>query len=230
MHKFIRLLTVLYLFLFIVNPARAAFDTWDAAAPWGSAPTYYVGWNVFDMLPTDSTPDNPGSGSGSVYFYPYNGGPSFMTPTAYYGSGNVSMPNPNNNVSGILSANISGMDPTLPGTFDVYIRLETYKAPVLTDAYLYTSTDSYTATSIVAYYDPNYLEYEYYWLFQGIAADSNYHFKVLNVGNLSNQTNFTQLDIAVVGAVTPVPEPMNSSLMIVGLLAFFLNLKAKKFR
>lgn len=229
MHKFIRLLTVLYLFLFIVNPAKAAFDTWDAAAPWGSTPTYYAGWNVFDVLPQDNTPDAPGSDTGSVYFYPYNGGPTFMAPTSYYGSGNVSMPNPSGNVSGILSSNISGMDPTLPGTFDVYLRLETYKAPVLTDAYLFTSTDSYTATSMVAYYDSNFMEYEYYWLFQGIPADSTYQFKVTNVGNLFNQTNFTQLDIAVVGSVTPVPEPISSSLMIAALLMLFLNRKASTY-
>lgn len=229
MHKFTRLLAFLYFFLFVVSPAKAAFDVWDAAPPWGATPTYYAGWNVFDILPQDNTPDAPGSGTGSVYFYPYSGGPVFMASTAYYGSGNVSMPSPGGNVSGILSSNISGMDPTLPGTFDVYLRLETYKAPVLTDAYLFTSTDSYIATSIVAYYDPNFLEYEYYWLFQGISADSTYQFKVLNVGNLFNQTNFTQLDIAVVGSATPVPEPMNSSLMIAGLLMLFLSHKAKTY-
>jgi hypothetical protein len=229
MNKYIRLLTVLYLFLFFVSPAKAAFDVWDVAGPWGSSPAYYAGWNVFDVLPQDNTPDASGSGAGSVYFYPYNGGPVFMAATPYYGSGNVSMPNPSGNVSGILSSNISGMDATLPGTFDVYLRLETYKAPVLTDAYLFTSTDSYMATSIVAYSDSNYLEYEYYWLFQGIPADSTYQFKVINVGNLFNQTNFTQVDIAVVGSVTPVPEPMSSSLMIAALCMLFLNRKASTY-
>lgn len=229
MNKLTRLLTVLYLFLLFVSPAKAAFDVWDAASPWGSTPTYYAGWNVFDIIPQDNTPDAPGSGSGSVYFYPYSGGPTFMAPTSYYGSGNVSMPNPSGNISGIISSNISGMDATLPGTFDVYLRVETYKAPVLTDAYLFTSTDSYTATSIVAYYDSNFLEYEYYWLFQGIAADSTYQFKVTNVGNLYNQTNFTQVDIAVVGSVTPVPEPMSSSLMIAAFFMLFLNRKAKTY-
>jgi hypothetical protein len=229
MNKYIRLLTVLYLFLFFVSPAKAAFDVWDVAGPWGSSPAYYAGWNVFDVLPQDNTPDAPGSGAGSVYFYPYSGGPVFMAATPYYGSGNVSMPNPSGNVSGILSSNISGMDATLPGTFDVYLRLETYKAPVLTDAYLFTSTDSYMATSIVAYSDSNYLEYEYYWLFQGIPADSTYQFKVINVGNLFNQTNFTQVDIAVVGSVTPVPEPMSSSLMIAALFMLFLNRKASTY-
>jgi hypothetical protein len=228
MNKFTRLLTALSLFLIFANPAKAAFDVWDSPA-WSSTPTYYAGWNVFDMLPNDNTPDNPGSGTGFVYFYPYNGGPSLMAPSSYYGSGNVSMPNPSGTVSTILAANISGMDATSSETFDVYLRVETYKSLALTDAYLYTSTDIYTATSIVTFYDPNYLEYEYYWVFQGIAADDAYQFRITNAGNLFNQTNFTQLDIAVVASVIPVPEPMTSSLMIAGMFMLFLNRKAKAY-
>ncbi|MCB5207737.1 PEP-CTERM sorting domain-containing protein [Methylovorus mays] len=126
------------------------------------------------------------------------------------------MPNPAGNLSGIIATTISNMDATLTNTFDVYVRIETYKAPVLTDASLHTGDGtSFAATSIVSYSNSNFGELEYYWLFSGVSAASTYTIKILNAGNLYNQVGITQLETFVVASA--VPEPLTTTMMLFGI-------------
>ncbi|MCB5207009.1 PEP-CTERM sorting domain-containing protein [Methylovorus mays] len=217
--KTIKLLIAVFTSLLcFVSTAEAALDTWDTAAPWGAtSPTYFAGWDAFDTLPADSTPDVAGSGSGTFTFYVPGAG--------VFGNGNMySPPNTTTGAYGIsLSANPGGY-------YNVYVRMESFRADgsslptatliiddMISEA-LGLPPNGFVSSQVITYTDTSsgLNESEYYWVWYNIPGSSNYSV-FIDQNSPSLYTVTSMAEIAVIPVATPVPEPDIYGMLAAGL-------------
>jgi hypothetical protein len=192
--------------------AFAAGDVWDSLNPWGdSTLTEFAGWNVFDLYPTDNTPEVAGSGVASLT---ETTGAAFLT-----GGGNIySFAAPTNFI-----ATLAGSE----GLFDVYLRIATVGNLALPTA----SLNGISATSVIAFdgASGNPMgggEQELYWKWSNFTGASTYTF---NFGAADSSMSLDQLSLATV-AVAAVPEPSTYGMFVAGLgmMGFVARRRSKK--
>jgi hypothetical protein len=206
----------LAIILLMSQPASATFEIWDSATPWGGAtPSYFAGWNVWDSVPTDITPDVVGSGTGSFQTYLSNASLFYLGDV--YGAAN-SITNTAYNTS------LTNVNPL--GFYDVYVRMETIDTNPFTMANLNNGGNWLPATSTITFVNNNSLpvdtEVEQYWVWNNVAAPANATFfiKIANdvVSNGGSNISISQYQIAAF--TTAVPEPETYAMFLAGLSLF----------
>ena len=188
--------------------------------PWASATTsVYVGWNNFDQVPVDSTPDLAGSGAGSFTLN--------VPGSNFYGGGNVY--SPPNNTNGSYSIVMQG---STGGYYDIYLRIETGRATPMTftgatliiDDDVASSlglTNDFQTTQTVTFFDASsgLNESESYWVWYNIPGSNFYNVMLAQDSQAQGSNYYTIFSQAEMAAVAiPVPELENKAMLMAGLL------------
>jgi hypothetical protein len=190
--------------------ALAAIGVWDGAAgpgsgigdnathPWiASATGPYAEWNIFNVYPTDATPDIAGAGSITE-----TTGGGFLT-----SGGNVY------SFSAATDFDVTLSGATAAPSYNVYLRI----ASLGTEALPTATLNGIAATAVETFSGAasQGLEKELLWTWTGVAPGSTYTF---NFGASGSSLSLDQVAVYATG-VAAVPEPGTWALMAAGLVA-----------
>jgi hypothetical protein len=184
-----------------VGPGNGSGAT--SATPWinPTAPgSSYAEWNIFNTIPTDSTPDIAGVGSITE-----TSGGALLT-----GGGNIYSPF----VATSFSATLSGAG---SGLFDVWLRIATLGTVANTAATLNgvsamrVETFSEETTITTPAGPSSSFEKEWYWKWT-VEAAPTYTF-----GFAASGSSMSLDQVALYATAAPVPEPQSFVLLLAGL-------------
>lgn len=172
---------------------EATGSKWITGAASGSS---YAEWNLFDLYPTDNTPDVAGAGS--------------ITETSGLGficcGGNVYSPTAATAFTATLAGSGSGLA-------DVWLRISTNGNTASDGATLNGISATHQETFSAALGGFGGFEKEWYWHWTGIAAAPSYEFKFT-----AADASVSLDQVALYATVAAVPEPQTYALLLAGLV------------